>query len=1174
MIEMAMHIPRLHFIRKGSIFRYRWYAGPGLGTMEFRRELSDYNLSELQALTAQVYNTGGRRFESTLGPSLEELGQALYKLAIPEELHSLLERNRSPLAIYGGDPLFPWEVLHDGERFLGMRFPIGRLPSWFEPGREKDSGEHKSVGLERLQMVLCANPLGDFPAAQREIDFLIDSLPTRQPYTILRDEDVTVDGVESALRTHANSQGILWHIAARGTFHAVEGAKIPVEGGHITPQGLRWSAPGRTWAFLHLGATGDGEHHVSATSVAFATSLLERGVQGVVVSLRPNFTAGGRQLIGDYYRLVLEGISPAEALVVAKRRFLARNPLDPAWYSFVFFGDPGIRLFERSHQQSEVSSQRPLEPAAAGVFGGSVTDPLTATGTKHEPPPKTVEPLTGDGSLEYDFDLEQAIGIALMEAKNLRQDFIGTPHLFIGLTKCPGGVTRALLESFGFEAKKVRDTIRYALGFGHAPLDAKILPTQRCARALKSAEMNARKEGEHVVRERHLLVSILQSGEGLAFEVLKKMGAEPQKLYDKLLRGELEQVQNRSTGETPTIERYGRDLTRLALQGVLPPLSGRSEELMRLAQILLRRFKNNPLIIGDAGVGKTALIEGLAQRIVAGAVPEELRGRRLIELSLSSLVAGTRYRGDFEERLTQVMREAKEHPEVILFLDEFHTIVGAGETHQGTLDAANILKPALARGEIRCIGATTPTEYRRHIEKDAALERRFHPLFLEEPSVEETQDILQGARFGYEEHHKVAIPEHVLDLAIHLAVRYLPDRRLPDKALDLIDEACALVTLRGAVSSMLTPEGKIRTLSSCPVVTEQSVYKVLSDWTGIPVGEISREESQRLLELDQRLSQRVIGQPAAVKAVSEAVQLGRAGLKRPGRPTAVMLFLGPSGVGKTELCRSLAQELFGDEASLLRLDMSEFSEKHSSSKMLGAPPGYVGYGEDNQALSRLHHRPYSVVLLDEIEKAHTEVLDLFLQLFEDGRLTDSLGRTIDGRHAVFILTSNVFGDKFWRHRRAVGFQTTEEEERFPQAEVERELLQHFRPEFINRIDDVVLFQPLREETLIQIARIRFEELTERALQQGVFLGGDEDALLHLVQSTLDPAMGARPLLRMIERTIARPLSQRILSAMSNLSKEPIKVQFCLVDGEPTLQAVQTEMPAVFTRSSAKIPVEH
>ncbi len=1169
---MAIQTPRLHFVRKGSLFRYRWYAGPGLGSMEFRRELSDYNLAELQTLTAQVYRMSERQHNT--GPSLQEVGQALYQLVIPEELHALFERNHSPLAIYGGDPLFPWEVLHDGEQFLGMQFPMGRLPSWFEPGRDKDSGEHKGVGGEQLKIALCADPLGDFSPSQREIDYLVDSLPTRQSHLRLCEDSLTLQELEHVLSPGNNDHSLLWHISARASFHAADGAKIPLQEGSLSPQSLRFTAPHRVWAFLHLGQAPNTEHNPSAAAVSFASSLLERGVQGVVVSLRPNFTPGGRQMIGDYYQLLMEGMSPAEALVNARQRFLARNPNDPAWSSFVFFGNPGALLFETSPQHQEVSSQRSLEPAAAGFSSPTGESPMTTTGSKHELPQKPIDPnLTGDGVLEYDFDLEQAIGIALMEAKNLRQDFIRTPHLFIGLTKCPGGVTRALLESSGFEPKKVRDTIRYALGFGHASLDAKILPTQRCARALKNAEMNARKDSEKVVRERHLLAAILRSGEGLAFEVLKKMGADPQKLYDRLLRGEAGQAQSRSTGETPTIERYGRDLTQLAREGKLPPLTGRAEELMRLAQILLRRFKNNPLIIGDAGVGKTALIEGLAQRIVAGAVPEELRGRRLIELSLSSLVAGTRYRGDFEERLTQVIREAHDHPEVILFLDEFHTIVGAGETHQGTLDAANILKPSLARGELRCIGATTPTEYRRYIEKDAALERRFHPLFLEEPSVEDTLEILQGSRFGYEEHHNVAIPEEVLDLAVELAVRYLPDRRLPDKAFDLIDEACALVQLRGAISSMLTPEGKIRTLTSCPVVSENTIYKVLSDWTGIPVGEISREEGQRLLELDKRLEQRVIGQEVAVKAASEAVQLGRAGLKRDGRPTAVMMFIGPSGVGKTELCRSLANELFGDESALIRLDMSEFSEKHSSAKMLGAPPGYVGYGEDNQVLSQLHHRPYSVVLLDEIEKAHTEVLDLFLQLFEDGRLTDSLGRTVDGRHAVFILTSNVFGDRFWRHRRTLGFQTSEEGV-FPQTEVERELLQHFRPEFVNRIDEIVLFKPLSEETLLQIARLRFEELAERALQQNVYLSADEDALLYLVRQSMDPAMGARPFIRKLERAVARPLSQLILGSMTKQSKDTLRVQFCLIDDEPKLKILETAALPSFTRSSPKIPVEN
>lgn len=1130
--------------------------------MEFKRDLNDHNLSELQTLIDYVYGLRQSQRKFPINLSLKELGQAIYQLTIPEELQELLERNKAPLSIYGGDPLFPWEVLHNGEEFLGMRFAIGRLPSWFESGKSRDSDEVHRVGGERLQLVLCADPMDNFPKAKREIDFLVDSLPTRRPRTYLQGSDFSLEQLIPLMHLADDSSGIIWHVAARANFGLGEGANIPLQNNMLSLSSLHLSSPRRTWVFLHLEQIAEYSNNPAATVISFASGLLEKGVQGVTVAMRPSFTHSGRQMVGTYYQLLMDGIPPAQALSESRQLFISRNPEDPAWSSFVFFGDPNAHLFRLPNQQFEQSSQLSLEPAAASNnFATAASDvSISTSSVKAEPSPKATKSVTPeDGTLGYHFEIEQAIGIALMEAKTLRQDFIGTPHLFIGLTKCPGGLTRELLDVSGFEPKKVRDTIRFALGFGHAPGNAKILPTQRCARALKAAEVNARKENDDKVGEKHLLAAILQSGEGLAYEVLKKMGADPVKLLDKLMRGVVQPANNRMDSDIPTILRYGRDLTKLAQRGKLPPLTGRYEELMRLAQILLRRFKNNPLIIGDAGVGKTALVEGLAQRIHAGAVPEELRDRHLIELSLSSLVAGTRYRGDFEERLTQVIQEAAEHPEVILFLDEFHTIVGAGETHQGTLDAANILKPALARGELRCIGATTPTEYRKSIEKDAALERRFHPLFLEEPSSEESLEILRDARAGYEEHHKVAIPNELLDLAVKLSVRYLPDRRLPDKALDLIDEACALVTLRGySNSAMLTPDGKIRTLNACPVVSTQAIYKVLADWTGIPVGELSREESQRLLDLEQLLNAHVLGQPLAVHTVSQAIQLGRAGLKRENRPTAVMLFIGPSGVGKTELSRVLAKELFGNESALIRLDMSEFAEKHSSAKMLGAPPGYVGYGEDGQLLAQLHNKPYSVVLLDEIEKAHADVLDLFLQLFEEGRITDALGRTIDGRHAVFILTSNIFGQRFWRNNRTMGFQTNDAS--VPQkSEIERELLNFFRPEFLNRIDDIVLFDPLNEDSLYQIARIHFAELLENALQHNVALNCEEEVLRHLAKTSVDPAMGARPLLRQIEHHVTRPLSQMIISTHSNKTPtDKLRVQFCLSEGVPQLRIIDSE----------------
>ncbi len=1173
-----MQISRLYVIKKGKVFRYRWYRGRGPTSMEFRSELSESQFDELKFLVRESYRILHKsRVLDSDSLDLKTIGEALYKLIFSEDLQSLIRKNTAPLFICGGDPLFPWEILHDGKGFISHRIPIGRLPIWLDSENQlreqsfSNTGEFERVkARDDARFIFCADPLSDNRQSLLQTEFIYNSIPKGFQTSFLTGAEISKSKLQQFLDEYLVNGVQFFHLSLPVLLSpAKTGFALSDETLH--PLNFKVDQNDRSWLFLHLYPVEQGEvedpFKLAQVAISLGEGFIERGFTGAVISLSPDFSDEMSRLIVDYYQSILAGKPPAQALTEVKKQYFLREPFSTVWSKLIFIGDPSLPALSRDR----VFNHHPKFETSIGIQQN--VNQLT-TGISNSPPDgqSSLEGNFSEGSLEYDFDLEQAIGIALMEAKNLRQDFIGTPHLFIGLTKCPGGVTRALLESAGFEPKKVRDTIRYALGYGHAPIDAKILPTQRCARALKNAELNARREGDNLVREKHLLAAILQSGEGLAFEILKKMGADPHQLYQRLMREDFD-LKKQQSEALPTIERYGRDLTKLARENKLPPLLGRSEELMRLTQILLRRFKNNPLIIGEAGVGKTALVEGLAQRIVAGAVPKELQERRIIELSLSSLVAGTRYRGDFEERLTQVIREAKENPNVILFLDEFHTIVGAGETHQGTLDAANILKPALARGEIRCIGATTPTEYRKYIERDAALERRFHPLFLNEPTPDESFDILEGSRPVYEEHHRVKIPRETLKTAIELSVRYLPQRRLPDKALDLIDEACALINLRGPFSSLITPDGKIRSFGNIPTVTVEALHRVISDWTGIPVGQISREENQRLLELESKLSQRVVGQPEAVTAVSEAVQLGRTGLRSPNRPIAVFLFIGPSGVGKTELSKALAMELFGDEKALIRVDMSEFSEKHSSSKMLGAPPGYVGYGEESPLLSKLYQKPYSVVLFDEIEKAHPSILDLFLQLFEEGRITDSVGRTIDGRHAVFIMTSNLLGEKFWRQTKKLGFQVEDNKSPFKE-QVRSELLSFFRPEFLNRIDEIVLFNPLSEESLLQIAKQRLQQLAETALQKGILLSTEESAIRYLVKESLDPALGARPLLRNIEDKISRPLSRIILSKRPELSSnQELHVKFTLLEGHPTLQIVQEDALSALEKSLDKTPVD-
>ncbi|MDI7277125.1 MAG: ATP-dependent Clp protease ATP-binding subunit, partial [Anaerolineae bacterium] len=623
-------------------------------------------------------------------------------------------------------------------------------------------------------------------------------------------------------------------------------------------------------------------------------------------------------------------------------------------------------------------------------------------------------PSEAGKEIAFAADARQALSFALQEACRLGSPLIETPHLVIGLTKVPRGWTAAALEQQGFDPKRVRDVIRAGLRPAGPPRRAptvigRELLSPRVQTIVGAAAEEAAAAGQAAIGERHLLSAFLRTEGSATAEFLRQMGIDLQEIAASL-RSSPEGAPQASP--TPLLNRLGRDLTRLAREGQLKPVIGRRREMARIAQVLARTDKNTPLLIGDAGVGKTAVVEGLAQRIAEGKVPPHLQGRRIVEVQVASLVAGTKYRGELEERLAQLLREASQ-PDVILFLDEIHTLVGAGRGEGTTLDASNIFKPALARGEIRCIGATTLTEFRKTIEKDAALERRFQRIMVEEPSPAETLEILRQTRSRYESHHGVRLLDEALEAAVRLSLAYLPDRHLPDKACDLVDEAC--VRLRVGSASQW-PSQEADKAAEPPAVDADAVARVVAEWTGIPVGRLTEPEQERLLRLEELLRERVVGQEEAISAVAQAVRLARAGLKRPGRPVGVFLFAGPTGVGKTELAKALAEVLFGSQEELIRLDMSEYMEAHSVSRLVGAPPGYVGYDEGGQLTGALRRKPYAVVLMDEIEKAHQNIFDLFLQLFDDGRLTDAQGRLADGRNAIFILTCNVASELVGRPR--------------------------------------------------------------------------------------------------------------------------------------------------------------
>ncbi len=783
----------------------------------------------------------------------------------------------------------------------------------------------------------------------------------------------------------------------------------------------------------------------------------------------------------------------------------------------------------------------------------------------------------------------RVLGLAHAEAERMRHNYIGTEHLLLGLIREDGGVAGRVLRELGLEAGRVQEIVERLTTPGQSR-GGKIDLSPGTQQVLEFAFEEARRMGHHYVGTEHILLGLVRYNEGVAMDVLRKLGVTPEQIRRQTRRVLQESSASKRTGtqpeqkparqeqpqkpKTPMVDQLATDLTTLAEEGKLDPVIGRQMEIERVIQILARRTKNNPALIGEPGVGKTAIVEGLAQRIIDGDVPAPLLDKRVLQLDVGSLVAGTMYRGQFEERLKRVIDELKASG-AILFIDEVHMLVGAGAAGS-SVDAANILKPALSRGELQVIGATTLDEYRKHIESDAALERRFQPVMVEEPSIEETIDILRGVRSAYEEHHRLTISDEALDAAAHLSARYVTERFLPDKAIDLIDESSSRVRMYKSPAAQTAKElmaqlreirqnaslaledgrnddaqdylerqealerqlERLRTgwdRANSPIVTAQDIAEVVSMWTGVPVMQIAQEESQRLLLMEEELRKAIIGQEEAIMAISKAVRRARAGLKDPRRPIGSFIFLGPTGVGKSELTKALAKFIFGSEDALVQLDMSEFMERHSVSRLVGAPPGYVGYEESGQLTEALRRHPYSIVVFDEIEKAHPEAHNMLLQIMEEGHLSDARGRKVDFRNAIIIMTSNVGADMIKRQT-SLGFQLRRDEEleeRLAYDEMRKKLTESlrrvFRPEFINRVDSVIVFRSLSKEDIEQIVELELKKVAVRLEEHAIVLTATSEALAQLSQLGYDPEFGARPLRRVIQQKVEDPLSDALLA---------------------------------------------
>ena len=780
----------------------------------------------------------------------------------------------------------------------------------------------------------------------------------------------------------------------------------------------------------------------------------------------------------------------------------------------------------------------------------------------------------------------KVLSLAQEEAQKFNHNYIGTEHILLGLVSETDGVAANILTNLGVELDKVRSAVEFIIGRGERAASGEIGLTPRAKKVIELAVDEARRLNHHYIGTEHLLIGLMREGEGVAAGVLESLGVNLDKIRAETSRILTQTVQHSQSGSgsrnasrTPTLDQLGVDLTSAARAGKLDPTVGREKEIQRVTQILSRRTKNNPVLVGEPGVGKTAIVEALAQRISNNEVPSTLKGRRLVTLDMGALVAGTKYRGEFEERLKKVIEEIRGAGNCVLFIDEIHTMVGAGAA-EGAVDAANILKPSLARGELQCVGATTLDDYRKYVERDPALERRFQPVTVDEPTVDETLEILRGIKGRYEEHHELEITDDALRVAAHLAARFITDRFLPDKAIDVVDEAASRVRINFSTAPLSVSEAakalesvrnekdeaisalqyeyaaelrdretklsdKLSTLEKewqeekgdeKPVVTEEQVEEVVSMWTGVPVTRLSTSETERLINMEEELHKSVVGQDEAITLVSKAVRRTRAGLKNPRRPAGVFIFSGPTGVGKTFLPKKLAEFLFGNEDAVVRIDMSEFMERHAVARLVGAPPGYVGYDEGGQLTEAVRRKPYCVLLLDEIEKAHPEVFNILLQIFDDGHLTDAKGRRVDFRNAIVVMTSNI-GSDLIRQDKSLGFATTAgDDDDDAKAKYERmktnvldEIKRFFRPEFLNRIDGTVVFHALSVEHMHQIIELELKDVASGLLEKGVSLEVTDAAKEWMLEKGYDPLFGARPLRRVIQDQVEDKLSDAILA---------------------------------------------
>jgi ATP-dependent Clp protease ATP-binding subunit ClpC len=797
------------------------------------------------------------------------------------------------------------------------------------------------------------------------------------------------------------------------------------------------------------------------------------------------------------------------------------------------------------------------------------------------------------------------LSLAQEEAQRFNHNYIGTEHILLGLVRETEGVAARVLSSLGVDLTKVRSAVEFIIGRGEKPAQGEIGLTPRAKKVVELAVDEARRMNHTYIGTEHLLIGLLREGEGVAAGVLESLGVTLEKV-----RGETHRILShsapasgqgaRTSTRTPTLDQLGVDLTVAARSGKLDPVVGREQEIQRVVQILSRRTKNNPVLVGEPGVGKTAIVEALAQRIGSGTVPETLQGKRLVTLDMGALVAGTKYRGEFEERLKKVIDEIKNSGNCVLFIDEIHTIVGAGAA-EGAVDASNILKPSLARGEIQCIGATTLDDYRKYVERDPALERRLQPVRVEEPSQDDTLKILEGIRSRYEDHHKVNITDEALRAAVTLAARFIPDRFLPDKAIDLIDEAGSRVRLRGSATPASVKDAmqvleRVRKEKDDAIasqqyevaaelrdrelhlnqnldtlekewhegqdkerrsVTEEDIAQVVSMWTGIPVTRLAQEETARLVHMEGDLHKRIIGQDEAIVSVSRAVRRARAGLKDPRRPIGAFLFLGPTGVGKTELVRALAEFMFGSEDNMIRLDMSEFQERHTVARLIGAPPGYVGYDEGGQLTEGVRRKNYTCVLLDEIEKAHPEVFNILLQIFDNGQLTDARGRRVDFRNSIIVMTSNLGSDLIKRETN-IGFGVKSESSQSQQQSYERmkdkvmdEVKRFFRPEFLNRIDANIVFHQLSRDEILSIVELMMNQVRKELKEKKIELELTQAAREYLGEKGFDPVFGARPLRRLIQNEVEDKLSDEVLSGRLKAGETAL---VDLVDGKIVVHA--------------------